>query len=83
MSTDDRLSAFVTGCSEPDRLGANIALQLAHKGYRTFASERKIKIMSFLAGVCEQHGAWFASSQRLMRVGVIGGMEGFDRWHEE
>ena len=48
-----RSFALITGCSEPNGFGSNIALELTRKGYRVFASARRAKAMSFLEGVCE------------------------------
>jgi NADP-dependent 3-hydroxy acid dehydrogenase YdfG len=51
MSTPE--AALITGCSEPNGFGACVALELARKGYRVFASARNIKSMKAMEGVCE------------------------------
>ncbi|WVQ77981.1 hypothetical protein IAT38_000062 [Cryptococcus sp. DSM 104549] len=40
--------ALITGCSEPESIGANIARQLAKKGWRVFATARKVETMKGL-----------------------------------
>lgn len=42
--------ALVTGCSEPESLGAQLALSLAKEhGFRVFATARNVKSLSGLA----------------------------------
>lgn len=46
--------ALVTGCSEPNGIGAALALELLSQGFRVFASARKLETMDGLkAKGCE------------------------------
>ncbi|WOO79829.1 NADPH-dependent 1-acyldihydroxyacetone phosphate reductase [Vanrija pseudolonga] len=40
--------ALITGCSEPTSLGAHLALELKRRGFRVFASARKLSTMDAL-----------------------------------
>ncbi|WVQ77982.1 hypothetical protein IAT38_000063 [Cryptococcus sp. DSM 104549] len=40
--------AIITGCSEPESIGANIARKLLKKGWRVFATARKVETMEGL-----------------------------------
>jgi hypothetical protein len=50
--------ALVTGCSEPESLGAALALNLLGRGYKVYATARKLESMKQLEGKgCEVSGA--------------------------
>ncbi|WVQ85604.1 hypothetical protein IAT38_007770 [Cryptococcus sp. DSM 104549] len=45
LTTSTKRVALITGCSEPKSLGANLALALLVKGWRVFATARKVETM--------------------------------------
>jgi NADP-dependent 3-hydroxy acid dehydrogenase YdfG len=50
--------ALVTGCSEPESLGAALALNLLGRGYKVYATARKLESMKQLEGKgCEVSAA--------------------------
>ncbi|WRT68707.1 uncharacterized protein IL334_005687 [Kwoniella shivajii] len=51
--SDDRRVALITGCSSPNGLGTQTALQLVKRGYKVYATARKVTNMSHLQGKCE------------------------------
>jgi NADP-dependent 3-hydroxy acid dehydrogenase YdfG len=58
MPVDNRKVALVTGCSEPDSLGAALALNLLSRGYKVYATARKLESMKQLEGKgCEVSGS--------------------------
>ena len=66
MSIEQK-AALITGCSEPDGLGANTALELLKHGFRVFATARNVSTMTSLekAG-CGVSVSFFASGYRLI-----------------
>jgi NAD(P)-dependent dehydrogenase (short-subunit alcohol dehydrogenase family) len=53
-----RRVALVTGCSEPESLGASLALSLLGRGYKVYTTARKLESMKQLEGAgCEVSGA--------------------------
>jgi NADP-dependent 3-hydroxy acid dehydrogenase YdfG len=48
MTPESRKVALVTGCSEPSSLGAAISLDLLHRGFRVYATARKVSSMKEL-----------------------------------
>jgi NADP-dependent 3-hydroxy acid dehydrogenase YdfG len=52
MTSKQRV-ALITGCGAPSGIGSCIALELANRGYRVFATARRIEQMAHLMGTCE------------------------------
>lgn len=40
--------ALITGCSEPNSIGANLALDLVRRGWRVYATARKVETLAAL-----------------------------------
>jgi NADP-dependent 3-hydroxy acid dehydrogenase YdfG len=46
MSIESSKVALVTGCSEPHSLGAALSLDLLRRGFRVFATARRIETLA-------------------------------------
>lgn len=50
MTSSNKRVALITGCSEPNSIGANLTIDLLHRGWTVYATARKIETLTTLRG---------------------------------